>query len=48
MAKTKSLQQVKYLLSKGSPLSDTQKRKLEDELHSGQVKVVQKKKDKKK
>ena len=38
-AKTKSKKQVGYLLSKGSPLSDKQKSKLESELHSGKVKV---------
>lgn len=38
-AKKKSKKQVGYLLSKGSPLSDTQKSKLKGELHSGKVKV---------
>ncbi len=48
MAKKKTFQQVKLLLSKGSPLSETQKGKLKKELHSGEVKIVKKKKDKKK
>lgn len=36
---TKSRRQVSFLLSKGSPLSGGQKKKLKDELHSGAVKV---------
>jgi len=40
MAKTKSKRQVGYLLSNGSPLSDAQKTKLKNELHSGAVKVI--------
>lgn len=36
---TKSMKQVRYLMSKGSPLSDSQKAQLAQELHSGQVKV---------
>lgn len=44
--KTKSKKQVGYLLSKGSPLSATQQKKLERELHSGKVKVAPKKKAK--
>ena len=39
-AKTKSKKQVGYLLSSGSPLSDKQKSKLKNELHSGKVKVM--------
>jgi hypothetical protein len=39
MPKVKSQKQVAYLMSKGSPLSGTQKKKLEKELHSGAVKV---------
>ena len=42
--KVKSKRQVGYLLSKGSPLSSGQKAKLEDELHSGSVKVEKGKK----
>lgn len=37
--KRKSKKQVGFLLSKVSPLTDTQKSKLEGELHSGVVKV---------
>jgi hypothetical protein len=37
--KTKSKKQVRYLLSKVSPLSSTQQNKLKKELHSGAVKV---------
>jgi len=37
--KSKSKKQVRYLLSKGSPLSDKQKSKLKHELHEGDVKV---------
>lgn len=37
--KTKSKKQVGYLLSKGSPLSEKQKDKLKEELHTGKVKV---------
>ena len=43
MPKSKSKQQVGYLLSKGSPLSESQQSKLKKELHSGAVTV---KKDK--
>ena len=39
-AKTKSLAQVGYLLSKGSPLTGSQQKKLKSELHSGKVKVA--------
>lgn len=35
----KSMKQVKYLLSKGSPLTGAQKDKLKGELHSGAVKI---------
>lgn len=37
--KTKSMQQVRYLLSKGSPLRKSQIEKLRKELHSGVVKI---------
>ena len=37
--KTKSKRQVGYLLSKGSPLGPSQKKKLKSELHRGKVKV---------
>lgn len=37
--KTKSKKQVGYLLSKGSPLSGKQKKKLKHELHTKKVKV---------
>lgn len=39
-AKTKSQRQVRFLMSKGSPLSASQKGKLKSELHSGAVKVA--------
>ena len=39
MPKTKSLQQVRYLLSKVSPLKPEQKDKLKAELHSGAVRI---------
>ena len=35
----KSMRQVRYLLSKVSPLGEGQKMKLKGELHSGAVKV---------
>lgn len=38
-AKKKSMKQVRYLLSSGSPLTDAQKKKLKGELHSGSVKI---------
>jgi hypothetical protein len=41
--KTKSFRQVKFLLSKGTPLKPDQKNKLLDELHRGEIKVVKKK-----
>lgn len=43
---TKSLRQVRYLLSKASPLTTAQKQKLLRELHSGAVKVTKPKKKK--
>ena len=39
-AQTKSKAQVRYLLSKGSPLSSDQRKKMLEELHSGKVKVA--------
>jgi hypothetical protein len=48
MAKTKTLKQVRFLLSKGSTLSETQKNKLKNELHNKTVKIVKKTKTKKK
>lgn len=48
MGKTKTKRQVRYLLSKGSPLSESQKEKLKQELHSGEVKVVSRKKRRRK
>lgn len=41
-ARTKSARQVRYLMSKGSPLTARQKKKLEEELHEGKVKVKKK------
>lgn len=38
-AKTKSMKQVGFLLSKGSPLSKPEQAKLKREIHSGAVKV---------
>jgi len=35
----KSLQQVRYLLSKASPLTGRQKAELKSELHTGKVRV---------
>jgi hypothetical protein len=40
MAKTKTLKQVRFLLSKGSTMSETQKNKLKSELHNKTVKIV--------
>ena len=37
--KTKSQKQVRYLLSKGSPLTSKEQTKLKKELHSGKVKI---------
>ena len=47
MAKSKSLKQVRYLLSEGSPLSGQRQRELKEELHAGRVKVVKNKQKKK-
>jgi len=44
MTATKSKAQVGYLLSKATPLSTKQKKKLLKELHSGEVKVAPTKK----
>ncbi len=41
---TKSRAQVGYLLSKGSPLTASQQKKLKSELHTGKVKVSKTKK----
>ena len=41
---TKSRAQVGYLLSKGSPLTGVQQKKLKSELHTGKVKVAKTKK----
>ena len=41
-AKSKSMKQVGYLLSKGSPLTAKEQAKLKKELHSGKVKVKKK------
>jgi hypothetical protein len=46
--KAKSKRQVRFLLSKGSPLSGVQKNKLKGELHSGAVKIKNGKSKKKK
>lgn len=43
----KSQRQVKYLLSKGGPLTDKQKNKLKKELHTGKVQVEKDKRKKK-
>lgn len=43
-AKRKSMKQVAYLLSSGSPLSKAQKSKLHSELKTGKVKIKRKKK----
>jgi len=42
----KSLTQVRFLLSSGSPLKDRQKEKLKAELHSGAVRIKRGKKSK--
>ena len=39
MPKKKSMRQVRYLLSSGSPLKGSQKDKLKSELHSKKVTV---------
>lgn len=38
-SKTKSQKQVRYLLSKVSPLTSKEQTKLKKELHSGKVKI---------
>lgn len=43
-AKTKTKRQVRFLFSSGSPLTNAQKSKLERELHSGSVKIREKRK----
>lgn len=43
MVKKKSKKQVGYLLSKGSPLKDDDKKKLKRELHEKKVKIKKKK-----
>ena len=43
MSKKKSKKQVGYLLGKGSPLSDDEKKKLKKELHNKKVKIKKKK-----
>lgn len=45
--KTKSLKQVRFLLSKGSTLNETQKNKLKNELHNKTVKIKKTKTKKK-
>jgi len=40
MAETKTKRQVAFLLSKGSPMSESQKARLLSELKTGKVKVV--------
>jgi hypothetical protein len=42
--KTKTLRQVRYLLSKVSPLTTKEKKKLKAELHSKRVKIRSSKK----
>jgi hypothetical protein len=39
MPHVKSQKQVRYLLSKASPLTSTQKNTLKNELHSGKVRI---------
>jgi hypothetical protein len=46
MPKTKSKRQVRFLLSKVSPLTSAQKAELKRELHSGAVKIKGKRKKK--
>jgi hypothetical protein len=41
--KTKSLKQVRFLLSKGTPLTKKQRLKLLQELHTKQVRIVKRK-----
>jgi len=45
-AKRKSARQVRFLFSKGSPLSKGQKGKLVSELRSGKVKITKRKRRK--
>ena len=47
MPKTKSMRQVKFLLSSGSPLTGNQKNKLKGELHTKKVKIKKVRKVKK-
>lgn len=47
MPTKKSARQVRYLLSKGSPLEKKEKETLKKELHSGTVKIVKKRGKKK-
>jgi hypothetical protein len=42
--KRKSLRQVRFLLSKGSPLTLRQRSKLKGELRRGSVKIIKKRK----
>jgi len=46
--KAKSAKQVRYLMSSGSPLSGSQKSKLQGELRSGAVRIKKKPKSKRK
>lgn len=46
MAKSKTLRQTRFLLSKVSPLSGKQKSELKRELKSGAVKITKKSKKK--
>lgn len=46
-AKKKSMKQVRFLLSAGSPLTEKQQGALKRELHSGKVKITKKKAGKK-
>jgi hypothetical protein len=48
MAETKTKKQVAFLLSKGSPLSESQRSRLLSELKTGKVKVVRDEKTNKK
>lgn len=47
MSKTKTLRQVRLLLSKVSPLSEAEKERLKAELKSGEVTIVKNKTKKK-
>jgi hypothetical protein len=44
MTKEKSKKQVAYLLSTGSPLTESQREKFRKELHKGEVKVAKRNK----